>query len=166
MTAARVECGMMIRTPWLIGHPFSKSRRTQGFKLGRQLEHEAVTPVRKFGCPSLFRQRESRGRTSNREGTIIRTVGMIIRTVVFTRTGKLFPLMLLHQNEAHSVTSSNSILTKKGGHPWPRRWDECGRWWRDDDSDTCFGTSSSLAVYKCASGCYLPQLKGSKLNHS
>ena len=114
-----IECGMMIRTPCLIGHPFLKSRRSQGFKLGRQPEHEAVTPIRKFGCPSLFRQRDSRGRASNREGTIIRTVGMIIRTVVFTRTGKLFPLMLLHQNEARSVSSSNSKLTKKGGHPWP-----------------------------------------------
>ena len=131
-----------------------KSRRTQGFKLGRQPEHEAVTPVRKFGCPSLFRQRDSRGRASNREGTIIRTVGMIIRTVVFTRTGKLFPLMLLHQNEARSVSSSNSKLTKKGGHPWPGRWDECGRWWRDEDSDTCF--------WKCNTFCLKSPLLKSK----
>ena len=67
------------------------------------------------------------GRVSNGEGTIIRTVGMTIGTVGFTRTRKLFPLVLLNQNEARSVSSSNSILMKKGGHPWPGRWDECGR---------------------------------------
>ena len=130
----------MIRTP-LIGHPFLKSRRTQGFKLGKkQLEHEAVTPVRKFGCHIACFDREiAEEELRTVRGRLFgRYVSMIIGTVVYTRTGKLFPLMLLHQNEARSVSSSNSILTKKGGHPWPGRWDECGRWWRDDDSDTCF----------------------------